>query len=482
MAYNTCTTCGCKKCGCSDNALISPAPCPTPEGCPDPILCSEVFNAECVVYTGDPILCGLDEVVDTDTTLADALLNTITYFCTNGGGGGTGPAGPVGPPGIQGAQGVAGPTGPQGAPGSAGGAGATGATGPQGIQGVPGPIGPAGLNWQGPWSALGVYAPDDAVGFNGASWFCLNAVGPFPINPLLDSTNWALLASQGAQGIPGPTGASGVAGAAGATGPQGLTGPAGPQGIQGITGPTGAQGTQGIQGIQGIPGVPGSGAQNLWATFNANLGTTTANTLTDTFTIVGSKEISTSITGDILTILSWRYEIGEYVTSEGGIVFHRYTSLLPFGAPGNGTIQNYLIADTSDLSTSAQWATLNVNISNVESTWDGLTNTTNLIAAGGAGGITAGTAAVLCNASTNNGKTDWYLPAIDELFKLHSNRWEVAQGLSVIGGTELNLNAYWSSTEYDNQFSYYFAFGNGYSPIQSKVFAGAVRAVRRFFV
>jgi len=251
MATSTCNNCGCKKCGCQDDFLTTPPACPTPIGCPDPEPCSEIIDAECIVYTGLDIECNDDIVVETDTTLADALVDIVTYFCDNGGGGGTGPAGPVGPPGIQGAQGVAGPTGPQGTAGSAGGAGATGATGPQGIQGVAGPVGPAGLNWQGSWSALGVYAPDDAVGYAGASWFCLNAVGPFPSNPTIDPTNWALLASEGAVGPAGPTGASGVAGAAGATGPQGPTGSTGSQGIQGIPGPTGAQG---IQGIQGIPG------------------------------------------------------------------------------------------------------------------------------------------------------------------------------------------------------------------------------------
>ena len=225
----------CKKCGCEDSFMPSPAPCPTSVGCPDPEPCSETFDSQCIIYTGAPIMCDLDEVVDTNTSIADALTNTITYFCANGGGGG-GATGPQGPAGIQGVQGVAGPVGPQGAAGSLGGAGATGATGPQGIPGVPGPVGPAGLNWQGSWSSIGVYAPDDAVGFNGASWFCLNAVGPSASNPLIDPTNWALLASEGATGPAGPTGPAGVAGAAGATGPQGLTGPAGIQGIQGITG------------------------------------------------------------------------------------------------------------------------------------------------------------------------------------------------------------------------------------------------------
>jgi hypothetical protein len=93
-----------------------------------------------------------------------------------------------------------------------------GAQGPVGPQGVPGPVGPAGLNWQGAWSAAGTYVVDDAVGFGGASWFCINPVGPSATDPASDPINWALLASQGA------------------------TGPQGPQGIQGPQGPPGAGG------------------------------------------------------------------------------------------------------------------------------------------------------------------------------------------------------------------------------------------------
>ena len=93
-----------------------------------------------------------------------------------------------------------------------------GPQGPQGVQGPAGPlgpVGPAGLNWQGAWSALGTYVADDAVGYNGASWFCLNPVGPSAVTPDVDAANWELLASQGAQGpqgVQGPTGAQGPAG------------------------------------------------------------------------------------------------------------------------------------------------------------------------------------------------------------------------------------------------------------------------------
>ncbi|TXG80950.1 MAG: collagen-like protein, partial [Spirochaetes bacterium] len=168
-----------------------------------------------------------------------------------------GPAGPAGPQGIQGPQGPIGLTGPAGATGATGlqgpagtngsngidgqdglstyqiwlNAGNTGteaqflaslqgAQGPQGIQGpagptgaqgVAGPVGPAGLNWQGQWVSGTSYVEDDAVGHNGASWFCINPTsGTTP--PNADITNWALLASQGATGPQGPQGVPGPSG------------------------------------------------------------------------------------------------------------------------------------------------------------------------------------------------------------------------------------------------------------------------------
>lgn len=96
-----------------------------------------------------------------------------------------------------------------------------GVPGPQGIQGPVGPagpigpVGPAGLTWQGAWVSGTSYSLNDAVGYGGASYFCILATSGTTA-PDLDTTHWALLASQGAQGP------------AGATGAQGPTGPAGP--------------------------------------------------------------------------------------------------------------------------------------------------------------------------------------------------------------------------------------------------------------
>lgn len=89
--------------------------------------------------------------------------------------------------------------------------GPTGPAGPTGAQGIAGPVGPAGLEWQGAWVSGTSYVVDDAVGYNGASWFCVNATSG-TTSPNLDPINWALLA---AQGSPGPQGAQGIQGPAG---------------------------------------------------------------------------------------------------------------------------------------------------------------------------------------------------------------------------------------------------------------------------
>jgi hypothetical protein len=176
------------------------------------------------------------------------------------------------------------------------------------------------------------------------------------------------------------------------------------------------------------------------------------------------------------------YEIGQYVAAEGGVIAHRWLSTSSLGSPTFGNIQNYLVVDTEDLSAGAQWATLNVDISNVESTWDGFTNTANLISAGAGGGITAGTAAVLCNNSTNNGKSDWYLPAVDELSKIWQNRWDIAQGITNASGTQLAFATYWSSLEYDSEGAWRFFFDSGGTRENGKDNMLYVRAVRKFSI
>lgn len=153
----------------------------------------------------------------TSQTTFDGLVNALNPLISGGTGGQIGPMGPQGP------QGPVGPTGADGIQGPAGQDGAAGAQGPVG------PVGPAGLNWQGLWDMDTQYVTDDAVGFSGASWFCIADVTTTGNDdPTIDTTHWALLAAQGAQGPMGPQGVAGIQGPQGATGPQGPQGPMGP--------------------------------------------------------------------------------------------------------------------------------------------------------------------------------------------------------------------------------------------------------------
>jgi hypothetical protein len=139
---------------------------------------------------------------------------------------------------------IIGPQGDTGATGSVGETGATGATGPkgdtgdQGIPGIDGATSPAGLTWSGTWDKRAYYAKNSVVSFASASWWSKVNIPakPTPLTPnnepTIDTTNWALLATQG------PVGPQGIKGPTGSQGPTGI----GLQGIQGIQGPTGAAG------------------------------------------------------------------------------------------------------------------------------------------------------------------------------------------------------------------------------------------------
>jgi hypothetical protein len=98
-------------------------------------------------------------------------------------------------------------------------------------------------------------------------------------------------------------------------------------------------------------------------------------------------------------------------------------------------------------------------------------------------------AAALCLNSTNGGYTDWYLPAIDELERLYTNRLEVNATLrGISGASELkrydsatqNFVYYWSSAEIYGSTAWVFDFYNGVATNYSKYYTDYVRAVRAF--
>jgi len=174
--------------------------------------------------------------------------------------------------------------------------------------------------------------------------------------------------------------------------------------------------------------------------------------------------ISTEQTGT-----SFKYEIGQYVPSEGGVIYHRFLT---------GTTQNYLVVDTQDVGQDF-WSNITDMVSGATSLWDGQSNTNTITTQPSA----SSGAAFLCASSNRNGKTDWYLPAIQELNKLWSNMLEVSQGIEAAEGSQLVFDNYWSSSEYGFSTAWYFSFYNGYAyGNSSKDSALYVRAVRKFSI
>jgi hypothetical protein len=196
--------------------------------------------------------------------------------------------------------------------------------------------------------------------------------------------------------------------------------------------------------------------------------------------LFGSDANGDQVQFDLLAVSNngFTYEIGQYVSSEGGVVFHRYID--------NG-VQYYLVVDTTDLSTSSAWSNITGTLigATAQSTWDGLSNSNAIV---GQSGFTAG-AAKLCLDSTNNSKSDWYLPAIDELSLLWQNRFNINKTLSgnsafgsISGATQIFYNAYWSSTESDSSYAWFFYFDDGSAYDFDKDSTYYVRAVRKFSI
>jgi hypothetical protein len=188
----------------------------------------------------------------------------------------------------------------------------------------------------------------------------------------------------------------------------------------------------------------------------------------------------------------YTYEIGEYVPSEGGVIFHRYK---------DGGQERYLVVDIDDLNggVGIEWSNIDNTIigQTSQSTWDGESNSNAITSQPGAnsGG------AFLCSGSTNGSKTDWYLPAIDELSLLWQNRFNVNKTLSgnsnygTIGGATQILNKnYWSSTEIEVTiifppttagYAWLMNFGTNIANLLfsiSKEQLYSVRAIRKFTI
>ena len=150
----------------------------------------------------------------------------------------------------------------------------------------------------------------------------------------------------------------------------------------------------------------------------------------------------------------------------GGIVAY----ILQSGDPGyDANIQHGLIAAATDQSTGIQWFNGSYVVTGATATaiGTGQANTTAIVEKQGAGSY----AAKLCHDLTVGGHNDWFLPSINELDKLYTNK-------VAIGGFADSF--YWSSSEYDASNAWYQYFPFGGQHYSTKYGTYRVRAVRAF--
>ncbi len=145
----------------------------------------------------------------------------------------------------------------------------------------------------------------------------------------------------------------------------------------------------------------------------------------------------------------------------GGIIYYLY-----IGSDGN---QHGLIVNKNE-STAIWQAT--ATTTGADRSYDGAFNTALM---------TNSAAATYVNGLSDGGFTDWYVPSLDELALLYNSRFSTNKALASASGTLLSITAlYWSSTEYDTTYAYYFRFGYGTANYYFKNLAYWVRAVRSF--
>lgn len=170
-------------------------------------------------------------------------------------------------------------------------------------------------------------------------------------------------------------------------------------------------------------------------------------------------------TGTSWTAFRPSHSVGEFYG--GGIVFFT-----------DNTGEHGLIASLDDMGTVLQWGPAPL-ITGAINTWNGQLNTTTI--------LSVSPAAQLCDtyvnaAAYNTGVfSDWYMPAIDQLSLIYHSRYTLNKNMDGIPGINPVANqGYWSSTESNGDFAWFFDFRTGAVNSATKDASKWVRAIRAF--
>lgn len=169
---------------------------------------------------------------------------------------------------------------------------------------------------------------------------------------------------------------------------------------------------------------------------------------------------------------TFSHQIGEFF--DGGIIFHLFKDK-------NGE-EHGLIVSLEDIAVVTNWSNQYEQEigQDAKSLWNGSKNTFQIINQAGH----FESAANYCDQYFGGGKTDWYLPSIDELNLLFQVRYTINRAVesdnNPITKPISHLDYYWSSTEAkaNTAFAKHFATGDDHT--NGKFVLYSVRAIRAF--
>ena len=187
-------------------------------------------------------------------------------------------------------------------------------------------------------------------------------------------------------------------------------------------------------------------------TFISSLTALTANTLY--YVRAYATNSAGTAYGNEVSFTTLAFAIGQ--SYGGGIIFYI-----------DGTGQHGLISATTDQSTGEVWGCYSDNLPTSTAIGTGQANTILIVNCL----QTGSSAARICNDLVLNGYSDWFLPSLEEVEQMYSQK-------NVIGGFS-NVD-YWSSSQYYSSWAYTIGFSSGNIGVEYKYNIHYVRAIRSF--
>lgn len=169
-------------------------------------------------------------------------------------------------------------------------------------------------------------------------------------------------------------------------------------------------------------------------------------------------------------------KIGDCIN--GGIVF--YLAEPGEDLDGDGTPDKGLVCAIVDQSSGIRWyngSSVVVGASGID-IGTGFSNTTTIIT--NQGPIEVSYAAGIAKDFAGGGYSDWFLPSLAELGEMYNQKAIINTTALSKGGTAINNNTYWSSTEEGDDDASDTSFASGNQTTSFKGTTLAVRAIRVF--